>query len=368
MSRSKNQETIRFAAMPEARDVPVIIDRKPTYATSTYVPYGRDNKFPDYLSALNINSPLMSAITRTMKDFVFGNGVEFSNDVLTKLIGNNKRNLNLLVKNLVADKVLYDAFAIKLTYNRKGEIAKISHVDIRDLRLNLEGDTAYYSKYWGQGSRQDVVEYKTYEHFTFGEDGYECIVYDKGDARGVYAIPSYVGALRAIETSIEIQKFHFASIQNNLAAASIININDADSYTEEEKQQVEKKIKENFCGASNGSQVMVAFNSTADNQVTISRLQDETYDQKYQSLNESTTKAIFTAFRMQSILCGFLAENIGFNSQEYAESFAVYQQTVISPIQDHIKDAFDGIFGEGSITFKEFNLNLPQQKTNPVAE
>ena len=71
---------------------------------------------------------------------------------------------------------------------------------------------------------------------------------------------------------------------------------------------------------------------------------------------------------MQSILCGFLPENIGFNSQEYAESFAVYQQTVISPIQDHIKDAFDGIFGEGSLTFNEFKLNLPQQKSTPLAE
>ena len=120
MSRSKKQETIRFASMPEARDVPQIVDKKPTYTMGEYVPYGRDNKFPDYLSALNINSPLMSAITRTMKDFVFGNGVEFSNDVLLKLIGNNKRNLNLLVKNIVADKVLYDAFAIKLTYNRNG--------------------------------------------------------------------------------------------------------------------------------------------------------------------------------------------------------------------------------------------------------
>jgi len=58
-------------------------------------------------------------------------------------------------------------------------------------------------------------------------------------------------------------------------------------------------------------------------------------------------------------LAGYLMENIGFNRQEFMESFNIFNLTVIRPIQKEIISSLDHLFDtQNSIIINPFKINL----------
>ena len=66
---------------------------------------------------------------------------------------------------------------------------------------------------------------------------------------------------------------------------------------------------------------------------------------------------IFTAFRAIPQLFGDMSAATGFNSQEFTESFKVFNRTVVRPVQQTICDSIDKIFGIGnSVNITPFSI------------
>lgn len=58
-------------------------------------------------------------------------------------------------------------------------------------------------------------------------------------------------------------------------------------------------------------------------------------------------------------LAGYLMDNIGFNSQEFSESFNIFNITVIKPMQKEIISSIDNLFNtRDSIIIEPFKINL----------
>ena len=95
----------------------------------------------------------------------------------------------------------------------------------------------------------------------------------------------------------------------------------------------------------------------SENKTTVERLNGDDFDKKYSVLAERSREQIFTAFRATPNLFGFPNQTTGFNEQEYASSFKLYNRTVVRPIQNIIVDAFDKIYSQtGSIVITPFSL------------
>lgn len=346
----------------DARDVQQLVDHRGQKTYEQYIKYGQKNDFPDYLNGLYMNCAQMNAIVDIMTDYVCGDDIEFNPNIRMRLKGNSNAQLKKLYRRIVFDKVLFGGFALKLIYNKLGEIAEIAWLDMRNVRIGGDEKTAYYSENFGKGRRGEMEVYTLWEYFEVGKDEnneYACIYYNNGNSRYVYPVPMYIGSLRSIETSIEVDKFHFSSIQNNLSANTIVNINDGDNYTDEEKKEVERQMRNNFCGASNGSQIMIAWNANKDNAVTVERLDDDNYDKKYESLADNTRKNIFIGFRIPPIISGMPPENGGFSKEEYLQAYELFSTTVIGPIQKQINNNFNELFDlKDSITIHKFELGV----------
>lgn len=360
---SEKKIDVKLSQIPaETRDIQKIIDHRGQKTFLQYVTYGQKNDFPDYLNDLYMESAQMNSIVDTIVDYICGEHVEFNTAIRTQLNGNTGAQLKNIFRRISFDKVLYGGFALKLTYNRTNQIAEIGWLDLRNLRISGDEKCVYFSENFGRGRRGEMLKYTLWEYFTPGNDEnseYECVYYYKGNSRYVYPVPSYVGSLRAIETSIEIDKFHFSSIQNNLAANTIININDSGDYTEEEKREIEREMRQNFTGTRNGSNFILAFNDSKENAVTVERLQDDNYDKKYEALAENTRKNIFVGFRIMPVLAGFPPESGGFNKTEYAEAFELFNQTVILPHQKQMINCFNELFGLlDSLEITEFSIKI----------
>ena len=84
----------------------------------------------------------------------------------------------------------------------------------------------------------------------------------------------------------------------------------------------------------------------------------EDFGEKYKAAAERAKNQIFTAFRAIPQLFGDMSAATGFNSQEFTESFKVFNRTVCKPIQQTICDSIDKIFGnDNSINITPFSLD-----------
>lgn len=351
-----NKERLNFNVFDSAvKVIPTFVEKDNT--SKPYVNYGVDNKFPNYLWELYLRSAILQSIINGTADYAGGRSIIYNQDAdiqrLSEEANKDGETLDDLIKKCIIDYLIFGGFALQVIYNKLQQISEIYWLDFRNVRRNKEGDKVYYSDDWVRHAN----DYITYDIFNPANKKGTSVFYFKGHiSRGIYPIPRYNGALSAIETSTEISKFHLNSILNNFSGNFIINFNNGQP-SEDIQEEIERKVKAKFTGADNAGKFMLAFNDSKENGVTVERIQDDNFDKKYESLRTDTYKEIFVAFRAIPQLFGYSLEGTGFNKQEFAESYALYAQTTVKPIQKDMTRTFDKIFGvENAVTFEPFEI------------
>ena len=319
---------------------------------SLFVKYGNNNDFPDYVFELYNNSSQMSAIIDTMLRYIEGNGI-ISNYPL-KIVNRKFETFNNLIEKLVLDYLLYGGFSMQITRNKLGEIAELNYVDMRYVRVNEDEDKIFYSEEWDKGRRTP----KVYDRYTPNSKFPTSILYYKGrKTRNVYPVPIYLSALTSLEISTQIPEYHINCLENGFLPGGIINFNAGSSLPEDVMEEIEDRIKEKFTGTRNASKILLSFNDSTEHSTTFERLADDGNIDVYANLANSVEKDIYTAFRISKLLLGNAEDNTGFSKQAYIESFALYQKTVIQPIQSELEEVINGVLGEGALHFDEFTID-----------
>ena len=334
----------------KAKELPSFIEKQ--NSGKPYLNYGHNNQYPQYLWELYLKSAILQSIINGSVDYVMGNNLQTTIAIADK-VNKDLETLEDIVKKLATDYFIFGGFAMQVIFNKLGDIAELYWLDFRNIRLDKESKKAYYSDDW-VGHSKDFITYDLFD--TNKRTGTSVFYFNGHISRGVYPIPRYIGALAAIETSTEISKFHLNSILNNFSSNFIINFNNGQP-SDDVQDDIERRIKEKFSGTDNAGKFMVSFNDSKDNGVTVERIQDDSFDQKYDALRQSTFKEIFVAFRCIPQLFGYSLEGTGFNKQEFLEAFELYNSTTIRSIQKDLTRCFNKIFNlDTSISFTPFNL------------
>ena len=160
--------------------------------------------------------------------------------------------------------------------------------------------------------------------------------------------------LKSVKISTEISNFHLNNITKGFASNAVISFNNGEP-DEDTKARIEKDVKEKFCGTDNAGSFLLLFNDSKDNACEIAKIQDDKFDEKYQSLAKYVKEDIFISFRATPELFGLSVEGNGFSREEYLQAFALYNKTVVVPLQKDVERAFRS-FGF-VIKFKTFNLD-----------
>ena len=184
------------------------------------------------------------------------------------------------------------------------------------------------------------------------------ILFVKNVHTQVYPAPLYAASVRACEIERQIDEFHLSDINNHFVSSAIINFNNGDPG-QEMKNQILQELNEKFTGASNGGRLMAAWNPNKDSAVDIKEFKVEDFGERYKALSQHSRTQIFTAFRAIPLLFGLTSEaNTGFSTEEFEQSFKLYNRTQIQPVQRMICDAYDKIYGQrGVLTIRPFSLS-----------
>lgn len=326
---------------------------------SSYLYYGKDNMFPDYLWDLYTKSSQFASIVNTMVRYIIGN--EIINNSPMKIVNRKGDTMERLIEKIIYDYVIFGGFAIQIIRNRLGEVAELNWLDFRYVRTNEDEDSVWYCKYW----KKRNANMKVYERYNANSKQPVSVFYYKGNiTRNEYPVPFYISALTALEISTQIPEYHLNNLTNGFHPNCIINFNNGGGLSEDVMNEIEEKLYEKFSGVQNASKFLLSFNDDTEHSTTIERLSDEGNVDIYNTLAESIKTDIYNAFRINKLLLGNAEDNTGFNKQAYIESFALYNKTVILPIQNEIKAVLNSVLGDGMIDFDEFGIDWSKYGDN----
>ena len=334
----------------ESKEIPKLVCQSAKNAP--YVKYGTDNLFPEYIFELYNNSSQFNSIVETMKNYILGSGI-ISNFPL-KIVNRKGDSFENFIEKLVYDFLIFAGFSFQITRNKLGNISEINWIDMRNVRTNEDEDKIYYSTEWNKGRRVP----KVYDRFTIGSEFPTSIFYYKGRrTRDVYPTPMYLAALTSLEISTQIPEYHLNNLTNGFHPSCIVNFCNGSNLSEDVMDEIEESIENKFTGVKNASKILLSFNDDMAHRTTIERLPDDGHVDIYNTLKDSVEKDIYTAFRINKLLMGNGEDSTGFNKQAYLESFALYQKTVIQPIQSEIEQVINGVLGEGALHFDKFTID-----------
>lgn len=365
---NKERKTFFFAAVDSYVETNICRPTEKLVSSRDLVEWGTKNSYPDYLLDLYMNVPTLHSIINGNVDYVAGDDVsiiplraEYTNAEMN----HRGDSIREQVRDLARDYETYGGFALQVIRNYAGEVSEIYYVDLRYLRCNKEGDVFYYSEKWGKGGKNDVIVYPTFipnldwPRLTDEERNRNAssILYVKNVHTQVYPSPLYAASVKACEIERLIDEFHLSDINNHFVSSAIINFNNGDPG--DLKSEIEQDVSDKFCGASNGGRIMLSFNPNKESATDVVEFKVEDFGERYKALSSHSRTQIFCSFRAIPLLFGLTSEaNTGFSTEEFSQSFRLYNRTQIKPVQRMICDAYDKIYGQrGVLTIKPFSLD-----------
>lgn len=359
-NNEKKQTNVKFLAIDQFVESNIVAPTEVFIKDRGFVGWGEVNNYPDYIEDLYQNVSTLHSIIDGTTDYVCGDYIKCNVINFEQKINRKGETIQDLITWIAKDLVKFNGFALNIVRNKLGTPAEIYYLDFKRVRSNKEGTKYYYSTDWGKSYGR--VKYIEYDSFLTdeGEKKGSTIFYYKNDINRVYPTPMYSAAVVACDTERQINKFHMNSIYNSFSSNYIINMNNG-RPSDEIQEEIEMEVYDKFCGPENAGRPMISFNNNKDSETTVTKIETDSFADKYNALVERTQSEIFTAFRATPNLFGIPTKTTGFNSQEYTGAFRLFNKTVVEPMQKKIISAFDKIFGmKDSISIDPFKINFDE--------
>ena len=344
-------------------EAPVITESK----RNDWVEYGESNDYYNHLINMYTNSTTNNAIINNITRLVYGKGLNATdaqvkpNDYAVMMSLFKKQD----VRQLVTDLKLLGQCAMQVIYSKdRKKIVNIHHIPVQLLRpekCNEEGkiEAYYYSDDWS-----DVKKYPPKRISAFGcsKDGLEIyMVKPYSVGMKYFALVDYTGGLPYCALEEDISCYLINEVNNGFSGRTVVNFNNG-IPSEEQQHLIKNKVLNQLTGTY-GEKLIVAFNNNAESKTSVDAMPVNDAPDLYSTLSEECLRKIMLAHNVTSPLLFGIASSNGFssNSDELKDSFALFNNMVIKPMQELLTDAFDEILAYNGIA-----LNLYFKTLKPL--
>tara|TARA_R110000803_G_scaffold69326_1_gene131642 strand:+ start:11704 stop:13485 length:1782 start_codon:yes stop_codon:yes gene_type:complete len=332
-----------------------------------WVEFGEDNNYFQFLVDRYVNSTTNGAIINSISRLIYGRGLS-AVDASRK--PNEYAQMMALfnpdcLRKIAMDRKMLGQFAFQVHYNDKHDkILKAYHMPVNLLRTekcNADGEIEgyYYSDDW-----TDTKKFKPKRFSAFGtsKDKVE-VLFSMPYSVGMkyYAYPDYQASLPYSVLEEEVGDYLINEVQNGFSGRTVVNFNNG-TPSPEQQSIITNKVKSILTG-SKGQKVIVAFNDNKEAATTVESLPLADAPDHYTYLSEECVRKIMLGHSVTSPLIFGIANASGFssNADELENSFILFNNMVIKPIQDEILESLDKI-----LAFNDISLNLFFKTLKPL--
>jgi DNA-binding Lrp family transcriptional regulator len=309
-----------------------------------WVLFGEDNKFPNMLLNMFNKSSKHNGIVLGKVNYITGKGFD---EVLQ---ANPYENCNEILKKACLDIEVFGGCYLEIQYNAAGTIGAFYHVPYQKVRSSKD-NTQFYVKDWDSLKKND--EPKVFSAYNPKLEvnllrNQTQILYYKEYRPGVetYSYPGYMGALNAIQTDIEISKYHLSTITNGMFASKMISFFEG-IPTEEEKREIEKGFKSKFTGSENAGNIVLNFGKDPNKRPQLDDLSSTELDKHFDILSKSVQQEIFCAHQVVSpMLFGIRIEGQLGGRSEIRDAYEIMKSTYVNDKQQALELLFAEVTGK----------------------
>jgi hypothetical protein len=312
-----------------------------------FIKWGKKNDYPYFLVDLFNGSAWHQGIIKNKTHYIAGGGLEVVSGELARFIANpySDFNMNEIVEQLAFDYELFGAFAVKGTWNREGtRVAVWEYLGIDAIRISSDERMYYLSDDWTvQQQSAEKTNLRTIPALDENNKVGSFVLYYKDPAKkarkehGVYPKPPYQGGITAIQTDVDIAKFHCYELQNGFKSGTMITFMDGFPETQEEAESFKNQIKGPASNIENSGDIIITFAPSADQAPKVESLTGNDLDKRYESLESSVQQNILVAHAVVSPSLFGVAPEGSFNAAESAELFEIFKNTYVNTRQKRIE-------------------------------
>ena len=312
-----------------------------------FIKWGKKNDYPFFLVDLFNGSAWHQGIIKNKTHYIAGGGLEVVSGELARFIANpySDFNMNEIIEQLAFDYELFGAFAVKGTWNREGtRVAVWEYLGIDAIRISSDERMYYLSDDWTvQQQSAEKTNLRTIPALDENNKTGSFVLYYKDPAKkarkehGVYPKPPYQGGITAIQTDVDISKFHMYELQNGFKSGTLITFMDGFPETQEEAESFKNQIKGPASNLENSGDFIITFAPSADQAPKVDSLTGNDLDKRYESLESSVQQNILVAHAVVSPSLFGVAPEGSFNAAESAELFEIFKNTYVNTRQKRIE-------------------------------
>ena len=312
-----------------------------------FIKWGKKNDYPYFLVDLYNGSAWHQGIIKNKTHYIAGGGLEVVSGELGRFIANpySDFNMNEIVEQLAFDYELFGAFAVKGTWNREGtRVAVWEYLPIDAIRISSDERMYYLSDDWTmQQQSAEKTNLRTLPALDENNKVGSFVLYYKDPSKkgrkehGVYPKPPYQGGITAIQTDVDISKFHMYELQNGFKSGTMITFVNGFPETQEEAEAYKNQIKGPASSIENSGDIIITFAETADQAPKVDNLTGNDLDKRYDALESSVQQNILVAHAVVSPSLFGVAPEGSFNAAESADLFEIFKNTYVNTRQKRIE-------------------------------
>lgn len=313
-----------------------------------FMKWGKKNDFPFYLIDLLYGSAWHQGIIKNKTYYIAGSGLEYDASAeMERFIRNEFTDFDMdeVAQKLTFDFEVFGAMIVKGTWNREGSrVASWEHIPVDAGRLSPDEQTLYLSDDWSAMRQSaDDTNYRTLEALNEENKTGSFFIYYKEPSKqakgekGIYAKPPYYGGLNAIDTDMNISKWHAAEIANSFKAGTLISLNSGHPETAEEANKIKDQIKGPTQSIEDAGEIVIVFSDGQDQAPTVLPLSGNNLADRYKMTEESVQQNILVAHSVTVPTAFGIITQGSFNAAESAELFEIFKNTYVNARQKQIE-------------------------------
>jgi hypothetical protein len=371
--------------------IPLPIEKQK--AGQTWISWGENNDYPQFLIGLYYNSSIHGGIVNSKVKYIASSGLDCTtNDPakweLIKKNGNAAFSLDEITLMVAKDFELLDSFAILFRKNPISKFWDAHHVSTELIRKGEDSSFFYYSENWkDRVQTEEKTGFKKIKNIEdLSLEDKECLLYISSRSKqhvldektglltkSVYPIPSYSGAIKSIMASIEMNYFRYSEVVNSFKGGTMINIPTGAPDNEHDKKKLINQLKGDATNRDTQGGIIVTFSRGSENAPTVTQINGNNLDQRYLLTQESIIDDIMVGHSVISptLFSIKTAGQLGGSSeletayQLFMNNYALERQKIITDALEYAHYTLNSFVGD--IFFQNKPLNL-SGKTEEVSE
>jgi hypothetical protein len=312
-----------------------------------FMKWGKKNDYPFFLIELLQGSAWHQGIIKNKTYYIAGGGLEAVSGDLTAFLANPFADfdMNEIAQRMAFDFEVFGAMAVIGTWNREGtKVVRWEHMDIDLIRITEDERLYYVSDDWSALQQSaEKTNYRSYPALNENNRTGSFILYYKEPSKqargekGIYPKPPYYGGITAIQTDVDISKFHMYELQNGFKAGTLINLASGEPETSEEERRIKEQIKGRTQSVEDAGEIIITFSNGADEAPTVMPLNGNNLHERYAMTEKSVQQNILVAHSVVAPSLFGIAPNGSFNAAETDDLFEIYKNTYINSRQKQIE-------------------------------